>query len=291
MTNSPDPSPSTTFFKNAITTLSGITVYLVALLWLMGRSYSRGYHETLAIPPSSLVFSIWDYGELGWVLLWRMVVFLIFVILFYVIRDTIKKPKKRMGIFVSIAAFLLVMAKGFGFSWMWSVFYGITFPFLIYARADWDTLHDVIPESVRIPLIESLFAMAIGIFLLEGGRVMALESGQKAAVNQLTNEPIITTDLVLTQPLLGLPMGSSALTTTEVYTYTKLLVVTTNTEHLFVTSALTTACLPTMVHVIQADTIQQQTYTTHPKGSMPCGTTINTPPLSSTTTIPFTPTP
>ncbi len=289
MTNSPDPSPSATFFKNAITTLSGITVYLVALLWLMGRSYSRGYHETLAIPPSRLVFSIWDYGELGWVLLWRVVVLLLCILVLQAaVPSTKKMPWKAAAL---IGGCLLVMAKGLGFSWLWACIYGVMMPILIGGRANWETLRGDLPDAIRIPLMESFFAMALGIFLLEGGRVMALEHGQRAAVNTFKDDPIITTDLVLTQPLIGLSMGSSALTTTEVYTYTKLLVVTTNTEHLFVTSALTTACLPTMVHVIKIDTIQQQTYTTHPKGSMPCGTTINIPPLSSITTIPFTPTP
>jgi len=75
-TTSASETPSSSAFKEllqrgkeAVAIWGGLVGLFVAVLWMTGRSYARGYFEAMSIPHYYVKFSIWEYGESSWQLL------------------------------------------------------------------------------------------------------------------------------------------------------------------------------------------------------------------------------
>jgi hypothetical protein len=52
--------------QSAVTILGGLTGIVVAIFWISGRSYMKGYFSAMNIPSSQISFSIWEYAETSW---------------------------------------------------------------------------------------------------------------------------------------------------------------------------------------------------------------------------------
>jgi hypothetical protein len=56
--------------KEAVAIWGGLAGLLVAVMWILGRAYARGYFEdAMGIPLYHLKFSTWEYGEPAWLIL------------------------------------------------------------------------------------------------------------------------------------------------------------------------------------------------------------------------------
>jgi len=66
--------------KESTTIATAIAGLFVALVWVLGRIYLKGYFETINIPTSQVSLSLWEYGELGWSLLLTLIFLVIFTV-------------------------------------------------------------------------------------------------------------------------------------------------------------------------------------------------------------------
>ena len=52
--------------RDLVGLVSASTGIFAVLLYLAGRSFAGGYFEAMNIPSYQVSFSIWEYGEVGW---------------------------------------------------------------------------------------------------------------------------------------------------------------------------------------------------------------------------------
>jgi hypothetical protein len=104
--------------KLIIAIWGGLISLFVALLWLMGRSYARGYfQEAMGIPLYHIDLSIWEYGETAWLLV--IVGILGFSAVSYVLYYAVRRnvlPKRPTVPPVAVGVVVIVIVV-----WVWGL--------------------------------------------------------------------------------------------------------------------------------------------------------------------------
>jgi hypothetical protein len=103
--------------KDVVAIFGGTTAILVVLLWFFGRKYAAGFAAGLNIPESQIVFSLWEYGEVGYayVIIAASLIYSMTAIIYanHVYPDTPSKLKaSRLIIPVALVIMMLGLVLG-----------------------------------------------------------------------------------------------------------------------------------------------------------------------------------
>ncbi|WP_110514552.1 hypothetical protein [Herpetosiphon llansteffanensis] len=271
MTVPPDPQPSLTALKNLLLGVGGVIPLVVAPLWFVGRQFSFGYYEALVIPRSELTWTLWDYGEFGWVAVTRALLLLLFSLGMWLVL--VRSPRRGMVIIV-----LGLFAGGMtgGIAWLlglrgwWPLVLGCTTGSLGATRSLWERGSQSLPATMRMPLFDGVSLLIVAMVIVLGTADMAFRAGQHQAYTDFRDTPLVA-DIILTKPLFGTTPVLPLSPTLGLYAYPQVVVVTINSDQYFVATALTPDCLPQTVHMVKLADIHSVAYQQASLATLPCG--------------------
>ncbi|MGD8457354.1 MAG: hypothetical protein PVF83_13315 [Anaerolineales bacterium] len=246
------------FYKRAveiIVLIGGLSGFFVALLWVFGRAYARGYFEAMNIPTYYVSFSTWEYAEVGWPSLIYPVSILLFS--FCCINKIITSMIKNMK----------------GAAYKFRLIYNFVISFL--GRAGIILLVFIISSFAAFELLK--YASSIG------NRV-----GYQNVMNGGVQIDLLSkTPLNLDTPSSDLEEISEELS--QYYVYTKYRLLNYNSGKYFLFKDIdTTTCKPKKVFVVyEEQLVQVNIYSVEPIVSE-CSIEGNTPVISPTQSIPST---
>lgn len=300
--------------KEIIGILTSISLILVAALWVIGRQYYGGFFTVLNISSNFLNYSIWEYGEQGWVYLAFIVVaapFYLFVafsvtgfIVFAMISQT--KSKIIMGAFILLGLVLLIFAENnvFNFISALSIFLSCILGFNYDAKNkkqdnSMKTVADYYIKSISLLLL--LLSPILVILPLYFALLQARETGIEQGYNRVGKEEVLQMHIVTSKVIPNLtpvsisPSGNGD--KGNEYTYTGLNLLLRHNEYYFLFDTIDpSTCKPKNVYFIKEEFVQSAHSSPIPALAPNCQPPTPTPltsatptALSATPSLPITP--
>ena len=256
--------------KNSVLIFSGITGVVVALLWVLGRNYGRGYYNTIRIPLFQVSLSIWEYGELGWQLL-LVGAYIAAIIL--VVEIGSRLPINPLPRFVKIIIWfvcslspLLFLRGDIHLNSKIYIYISLLF---VYTLTLIRTVGEDSEENAKQGILQAhdhrfdrflgwvLLIFLIVSFMLTTAYDVGTIDGRSFATGKS-----MKIRLILTKPLItDIPYNINNINTdSKIYIYDRLYLLLHNDKNYFVFQGLNQQCEPSHVYVIQDDQVQSVEY-------------------------------